>query len=105
MIIYKILILGLLFAFISSTCTSIDPNMKSVDDCGKLDEKEKSEGKTHCCFAQVGKTKVCAAYSQEEYDEKKNSQGTTEVDGITYKYYCYVQYLKLGFLNLIFLFI
>ena len=98
---YQIFILGLLFTLISSTF-NYDDKIESLKDCGELDETEKKNGKTHCCFVQAGETKFCFPYSQDEYDAFKKSEGSTQVGGQTYKYECNLPYLKLGFLSLIF---
>ena len=100
--IHQILILGLLFTFVSSTCSSTSMNFKSLDECGKLSQEEKDNGKTHCCFAKKGDIGVCVAYSDSEYDVYKDSQGSTVLDGESYTYKCYLPYLKFGFLNIIF---
>lgn len=98
--IYQILIFGLLLAFISSTCTTLT-GVSSLKDCGKLSDDEKNAGLTHCCFSQAGELKVCSAVTQEAYDNIKKSKGSTTVGGVTYKYECYVSYLKFGIINLL----
>ena len=99
---YAILVFGLLLTYIKSTCTTVDNSLRSVKDCGKLDSTEKNNGKTHCCFAQTGEIKVCAAYDDEEYEESKGGIGSVVNDGITYKFECDLKYIKLGLLQLIF---
>ena len=97
--IYQILIFGLLLAFISSTCTAVT-GVSSLKDCGKLDDYEKKAGATHCCFYQAGESKVCSPVNQEAYDNIKKAKETT-IDGVKYKYDCYVSYLKFGIINLL----
>lgn len=98
--IYQIFIFGVLFTFISSTCASVN-NIKSIKDCGELSQEEKDGGLTHCCFVQAGEDKGCSPVTDEMYDAYKKTKSTT-VGGVTYKYECYLPYLKFGFLNLIF---
>ena len=98
--IYQILIFGLLLAFISSTCTALT-GVSSLKDCGKLDDSEKKAGLTHCCYSEAGSIKACSAIDQDAYDSIKKSKGSTTVGGVTYKYECYVSYLKFGIINLL----
>ena len=99
---YVILVFLLLFTYIKLTCLAYDSNLTGIKDCGQLNSAEKEAGKTHCCFAQNGDEKVCVAYTDKEYEEKKNSQGTVVQDGVTYIFECYLPYIKLGFFNLLF---
>ena len=99
---YAILVFGLLFTYIKSTCLAVDNNLTGVKDCGKLSSAEKEEGKTHWCFAQVGPDKACYPYDDKGYKEKEKSQGTVVENGITYVFECYLPYIKLGLFNLLF---
>ena len=68
---YAILVFGLLFTYIKSTCLALDNKLTGVKDCGQLSSAEKEEGKTHCCFAQVGEEKTCYPMDDKTYKEKK----------------------------------
>ena len=98
--IYQILIFGLLLTYISSACTKVT-GVSSLKDCGKLDDDEKKAGLTHCCFYQAGEMKACSAVTQEAFDNIQKSKGSTTYGGVTYKYECYVSYLKFGIINLL----
>ena len=98
--IYQILIFGLLLTFISSKCTT-STGVSSLKDCGKLDETEKKAGLIHCCYSEYGETKVCTAIDQGTFDSLQNSKGSHTEGEVTYKYECYVSYLKFGIINLL----
>ena len=104
---YSIFILLLLIAFINSDCDDDDYSPSKKKDCkDRLTDSEKNQGYSHCCFIEIkGGAKGCWALSKSEYDNIEDYIKASEEDeDFEIKTLdCISLFLKLGFMNILFL--
>ena len=111
--IFTILILSLLLSYIYfvDSCNLDYDNANGPNDCKKvvLDDEDRKEGYTHCCYAEVKsngvKEKGCVSLTENDYkdideaEKKVNNMDDFDEAQID----CYSYYLKIGLLSLLFI--
>ena len=84
---YQILLLCLLFTYISSICSGVTAS--TAEECAKLelDDSEKQAGGVACCLIKFSGQNMCTKIDKDSYEKVLKGE-TIEALGTTYDYKC-----------------
>ena len=98
---YSLIIIFISIIYINSLCDDIEP--KRSEDCnGNLSKKDKIHG-NYCCYLKTSDGKECIILTQDDYDDIKGLIKRHRDTDTIYSLDCHSFYLKIGFLNILFL--